>query len=97
MAAYNIVRIKAKPGHEEKVIAAHRDARLSFPGFKGGKLIKTGERSYCMIGEWDQQSSIDAAEKDMVGILDTFREDLEDLGSGLGVTDPVAGEVIAEF
>ena len=97
MAAYNLVRIKAKPGHEEMVIAAHRDAKVTFPGFKGGKLIKTGDRTYCMIGEWDKQSSIDAAEKDMVGILNTFRDDLEDLGSDLGVTDPVAGEVIAEF
>lgn len=50
-----------------------------------------------MISEWDKQSSIDAAEKDMVGILDTFRDELEDLDPGLGVTDPVAGEVIAEF
>jgi hypothetical protein len=31
----------------------------------------------------------------MIGMLDSFRDDLEDLGSGLGVTDPVSGEVVA--
>jgi hypothetical protein len=30
----------------------------------------------------------------MIGLLDTFRADLEDLGSGMGVTDPVSGEVV---
>jgi hypothetical protein len=30
----------------------------------------------------------------MIGTLDTFREMLEDLGSGLGVSDPVSGPVV---
>jgi hypothetical protein len=30
----------------------------------------------------------------MIGLLDSFRDDLEDLGGGLGVTDPVSGEVV---
>jgi len=34
------------------------------------------------------------ARPEMIGMLDTFRDDLEDLGSGLGVTDPVSGEVV---
>ena len=33
----------------------------------------------------------------MIGILDSFRDTLEDLGGGLGVTDPVSGEVVVEF
>ena len=97
MAAYNIVRFRAKPGYEEQVLQAHKDASVNFPGFIHGSLIKTGDRSYAMIGEWDSQSSIDAAETDMIGVLDTFRDSLEDLGSGLGVTDPVAGEVVVEL
>ena len=97
MAAYNIVRFKAKPGCDGQVIQAHQDAAANFPGFIRGSLIKTGDRTYCMIGEWDKQSSIDAAEKDMVGVLDSYRDSLEDLGSGLGVTDPIAGEVVVEL
>ena len=33
----------------------------------------------------------------MIGMLDRFRDTLEDLGSGLGVTDPVSGEVVVEM
>jgi hypothetical protein len=30
----------------------------------------------------------------MIAVLDTFRNTLEDLGGGLGVTDAVSGEVV---
>jgi hypothetical protein len=33
----------------------------------------------------------------MIGLLDTFRASLEDLGNGLGVTDPVSGEVVLKL
>jgi hypothetical protein len=33
----------------------------------------------------------------MIAVLDSFRADLEDLGGGLGVTDPVSGEVVLEL
>jgi hypothetical protein len=33
----------------------------------------------------------------MIAMLDTFRDTLEDLGAGLGVTDPVSGEVAVEM
>ena len=32
----------------------------------------------------------------MIAGLDRFRDMLEDLGGGLGVTDPVSGEVVLE-
>lgn len=97
MSAFNVVRFRVKPGYEENVLTIHRETKVKFPGFIRGSLIKTGEQSFCMIGEWDKQSSIDAAESGMVGILDLFRDFLEDLGSDLGVTDPVAGEVVVEL
>jgi len=52
MTAFNIVRFRVKPGHEEHFIAAHRNRKLGLHGFRGGALIKTGERSYCIVGEW---------------------------------------------
>ena len=33
----------------------------------------------------------------MIGILDRFRAMLEDLGGGLGLTDPVSGPAIVKF
>jgi quinol monooxygenase YgiN len=94
MTAFNIVRFRVKPGHDEAFIEAHRRADRAFKGFLRGSLVKTGERSYCMVGEWDSFASLAAARPQMIGLLDTFRADLEDLGSGLGLTDPVSGEVV---
>ncbi len=96
MTAFNVVRFRVKPGHEQKFIDEHRKAKPDFPGFRRDALIKTGERTYCFIGEWDDYASVSVAEERMVRILDRFRDTLEDLGSGLGVTDPVSGEVVVD-
>lgn len=37
-----------------------------------------------------------AARPNMIATLDIFRDTLEDLGGGLGVTDPVSGPVVLE-
>jgi hypothetical protein len=66
------------------------------PGALDGALIKTGERSYCFVGKWDKFDSIVAARPTMISFLDEIRPYLEDLGNGLGVTDPVSGETVAE-
>jgi hypothetical protein len=66
------------------------------PGFRRFVLIKTGDRTYCAIGEWDSYQSIVAARPKMIATLDSFRDMLEDLGGGLGVTDPVSGEAVFE-
>lgn len=97
MTAFNIVRFKVKPGREEAFVEAHRRADLHAKGFRRGSLVKTGDRAYCIVGEWDSFDSLAAARPQMIGMLDTFRGDLEDLGGGLGVTDPVSGEVVVEL
>ena len=97
MSAFNVVRFRVKPGGEQRFLDVHRHAGADFPGFRRGALIKTGERTYCLIGEWDSYDHIQAAEPAMVAVLDRFRDTLEDLGGGLGVTDPVSGEVVVEL
>ncbi|NLD53543.1 MAG: DUF718 domain-containing protein [Burkholderiaceae bacterium] len=96
MRAYNVVRFKVKPGREQEFVDAHR-IDPTFKGFLGGALIKTGERSYCLVGEWESFDRIVAAREKMIGMLDGFRDALEDLGGGLGKTDPVSGEAVVEF
>jgi len=44
----------------------------------------------------DSIQSIIAARPKMIARLDRIRDMLEDLGGGLGVTDPVSGEVVLE-
>lgn len=97
MTAFNVVRFRVKPGREEDFIDAHRRARRNFAGARRFAMIKTGERTYCVIGEWNDMQSLADARSDMIAVLDSFRDTLEDLGGGLGVTDPVSGEVILEL
>lgn len=98
MTAYNVVRFRVKPGMEDKFIASQRDSlETDMPGALDAALIKTGDRTYCFIGKWDNFADIVAARPQMIGFLDEVRGYLEDLGGGLGVTDPVSGETVAEL
>ena len=93
MTAFNIVRFRVKPGHEQQFIDAHRGLNPGLKGFRGGTLVKTGEHTFCFIGEWTSFQKIVDARPLMGGILNSMREHLEDLGGGSGLTDPVSGEV----
>jgi hypothetical protein len=96
MTAYNVVRFRVKPGKEKAFEDAHR-IDPGFKGFKGGALVKTGDHAYCFVGSWDNFESLTGAREKMIGILNTFRDILEDLGGGLGVTDPISGEAVVEL
>ena len=97
MTAFNVVRFRVKPGREEQFLDEHRKARPGFQGMLRASMVKTGERSYCLVGEWDSMASLVAAREQMIALLNRFRETLEDLGDDLGVTDPVSGEVVLEL
>jgi hypothetical protein len=97
MTAFNVVRFRTKPGREQDFLDAHRRADVTLKGMVRGSLVKTGERSWCLVGEWDSFDDIVAARPKMIGLLDSMRDMLEDLGGGLGVTDPVSGEVALEL
>ena len=96
MTAFNVVRYRIKPGREAEFIEAQQKSREDLAGSKRFTMIKTGDRSYCIIGEWDSMQNLIAARPKMIARLDTFRNMLEELGGGLGVTDPVSGEVIID-
>jgi len=97
MTAFNAVRFRVKPGFEQQFIDAHRGRREGFKGFESGWLVKTGDQTFCVIGQWKSFQHLVDARPEMVGTLDEMRHMLEDLGIGMGVTDPVSGEVVASF
>ena len=97
MTAVNVVRFRVKPGNEQRFIDAHRKMRIAFKGYLGGNLVRTGDQTFCFVGEWRTMQSIVAARPQMIALLDGFRDMLEDLGGGLGVTDPVSGEVAVKL
>jgi len=94
MAAFNAVRFKVKPGREQEFLDAHRRMKLDWRGLQHADIIQTGERAYCIIASWSDMDALAAARSQMIASLDTFRDTLEDLGGGLGVTDPVSGPVV---
>lgn len=97
MTAVNIVRFRVKPGHQEQFITQHRGINRGLKGFRGGSLVRTGKDAFYFIGEWANFQKIVDARPLMINILDGFREHLEDLGGGLGLTDPVSGEVVVKL
>lgn len=97
MTAFNAVRFRVKPGRDQEFLDAHQRVDRDWPGLERVNLIKTGERDYCIIGEWSDMDSLAAARPNMLATLDTFRDTLDDLGGDLGVTDPVSGPVVLKL
>lgn len=97
MTAFNVVRFRVRPGMEEQFLDYHRKLRPKLKGFIGGSMIRTGGQSFCLVGEWRNFKSIVDARPQMHPMLDAVRDMLEDLGGGLGLTDPVSGEVVVKL
>jgi Antibiotic biosynthesis monooxygenase len=94
MTAFNVVRFRVKPGRDQEFLDAHKTIGATWEGLAHANIIKTGDRSYCIIAEWKDMDASIQARPNMISTLDSFRDALEDLGGGLGVTDPVAGLVV---
>ena len=94
MTAFNTVRFRVKPGREQDFLDAHKNVGQTWPGMLHANIIKTGEQTFCIIVEWTGMDALAAARPQMIATLNSFRDLLEDLGGGLGVTDPLAGEVV---
>ena len=58
MTAFNVVRFRVKPGRENQFLDEHRKMKSDFPGMRRAALVKTGERTYCVVGEWDDMAII---------------------------------------
>jgi hypothetical protein len=97
MSAFNAVRFRVKPGRDQDFLDAHKKVRDDWPGLLRVNIVKTGERSYCIIAEWKDMDALGKARPNMIATLNSFRDTLEDLGGGLGVTDPVSGPVVLEL
>jgi hypothetical protein len=97
MTAFNVVRFCLKPGRDQEFLDAHKTIEATWPGLIHANIIKTGDRSYCIIAEWKDMDECVKARPYMITTLDSFRDTLEDLGGGLGVTDPAAGPVVLKL
>ena len=92
MTAMNVVHMRVKPGKEAEFLAlSNPQDSPDLKGLRNMWVIKTGERSYCLVGEWDSMDDLAAARPHMIATLDTFRDMLD------GDTDPVSGPVVLEL
>ncbi len=94
MPAFNSVRFRVKPGRDQDFIDAHKKIVMNWPGLKHANLIKGADGAFCIIAEWTDMDALTAARPLMIAALDSFRHLLQELGGGLGVTDPIAGPVV---
>jgi hypothetical protein len=97
VTAFNVVRFRVKPGRDQEFLDAHKTIAATWVGLVHANIIKTGDRSYCIIAEWKDMDACIQARPNMISTLNSFRNALEDLGGGLGVTDPVAGLVVSSL
>ena len=70
MTAFNVVRFLVKPGREQEFLDTHRNVEADWLGLKKANMIKTGERSYCIIGEWADMADLAAARPKIIATLD---------------------------
>ena len=95
MTAYNVVRMRVKEGRERDFIDRNWQVDpKAMEGLKKISIVSTGNRNYCLIGEWQNAQAIAAAGPVMIRALDTFRDTLEDLGNSTGVTEAMSGEAV---
>ena len=97
MIAFNVVRFRVKPERDQEFLGAHKGIADGWPGLRHVNIIKTGDRSYCIIAEWTDIDALTKARPSMIATLNSFRDTLEDLGGGLGLTDAVSGPVVLEL
>lgn len=94
MSAMNVVHMRVKPGTVDEYIRIHTELDpRSMPGSRNFWLIRSGERSFIVVAEWDSLEALAAARPMMIANLDKLRPILEDLGGGRGLTEPWSGEV----
>jgi quinol monooxygenase YgiN len=94
MTAFNAVRFRVKSGREQEFLDAHKKVQANWPGLLHANIIKTDDRTFCIIAEWTDMNALANARPNMIATLNSFRDTLEELGGGIGLTDPVSGPVV---
>ena len=98
MTAMNVVHMRVKPGKEDEFVRIHKEMSLTpMKGSRSFSVVRTGDRSYIIVGEWDSMDAMAAARPAMITNLYKLRPILEDLGGGRGVTEPWSGEVTLQM
>ena len=72
MTAFNAVRFRVKPGRDQDFLNAHEKIGATWPGLLHANIIKTGDRSYCIIAEWKDMDACVQARPSAVELAPTY-------------------------
>ena len=96
MAKYsNVVKCIVKDGNQDVLIEKFNNIP-KWEGMRRTILIQTGDKTFCSVGIWEDESSLVKNRDNMIAFLDTLRPMLEEISPELGVTDSVSGNIVAE-
>ncbi|EYD75922.1 hypothetical protein Rumeso_02540 [Rubellimicrobium mesophilum DSM 19309] len=96
MEACNVIRMRVKPEYEEEFLRINDNPGHDVEhGLRTSLLVRTGERTYCFVGQWDSLEALATSGPVVVRELDRVSHMLEDLGDGKGCLEPISGEVVA--
>jgi quinol monooxygenase YgiN len=87
----NVVRFKPKPAQGDAILKAHN--AFDFTAWDGCLSFKmvTYDGGMCSILEWQSEAHMQAAMAQMITLLDSIRDQLDEISPDLGVTDPLSG------
>ena len=96
MTAFNVVKFDVKPECVTDFIALTSRFDL-VPGCIRRVMIKTGETTFCTIGEWHSTQDLVDGRAASVSNLEKMRPILNKISETLGVTDAVSGETVYDL
>jgi hypothetical protein len=83
MVAFNVVRARVRPEFEAEFLKANGDPGQEVErGLRSMVLVRTGEREFCLIGEWDSLDALAAARPVLGAWLDRMRPMVEEVAEG---------------
>ena len=89
----NVVRFLVKEGQQQAFEDLFKAAR-PWEGLTLQVLAKTGERNYVSYGLWENEAAMIKARPNMIALLDSGRDLLDEISPELGITDPISGPVV---
>ena len=91
MVAFNILRARVRPEFEAAFLKSNDDPGGEVQrGLRCMSLVRTDERCYCLVGEWDSLDALEAAQPVLGAWLARMRPMLVE-------TDELAGRVVARL
>ena len=97
METCNVVRIRVKPEFEAEFLALNENPSHGVEqGLIHSFLVRTGERTYCFVGQWSSMTALAAGQSVIAAQWDKMRHMLDDLGEGAEPIEPLVGEIVAK-